>query len=146
MLTLAYSPEAGRLPGSPYSPPHRRAGDRSPPLATGKPGVPQVVYQSEHVVWDPTPPGFPPYGGDAGALGAPIGHPTGALEGSDAWKRQSSLGAEGVVHFSVPARVSGGRGSGSAGDWSQGGDDAAGVTYTAELWQIVNRVRRVSRR
>lgn len=64
-------------------------------------------------------------------------------------QRPMTMSEEGIVHFSVPARVPGkfalaGGGAPDAGVGEGGGDGMeTGVVFAAELWQVVNRSRRV---
>lgn len=58
------------------------------------------------------------------------------------------MAEEGIVHFSVPARVStkfSGRGvhEAAGGDDGVGGGGGGGAVFAVELWQVVNRARRV---
>lgn len=59
------------------------------------------------------------------------------------------MAGEGIVHFSVPARISG-KFSGGGGAQDTGvvgggnGGGGGGAVFVVELWQVVNRSRRVS--
>lgn len=85
---------------------------------------------------------------------SPTGAPHGAGEGVG-WAA-ATMAEEGIVHFSVPARVptkfSGGAVPEEAGVGVEGGGGSGvggvggggGGVFVVELWQVVNRARRVS--
>lgn len=140
------------MPGMPAPPAlaRRSTGDRPPSvaptrsamlLAGGRPNTPTVFYQSEHrtfgqqpvspaaVSRSTSPSGFPDGGGDGGVGGRK--------------QRPMTMSEEGIVHFSIPARVPGNRGSGTNGGGDGGGGEETMVVFVVELWQVVNRSRRV---
>lgn len=124
MLTLSADQGSGRRGssfGAPSSP--RRPGER-PLSSASKSTLSSVIYQSEQRIWEQMQPECPSQWPAAGSQG-----------GDGKSRRIPSLGEEGVVHFSVPARV-------SALD-SGAGDIGEGGMFTVELWQVLNRARRV---
>ena len=77
----------------------------------------------------------------------PVGFPAGVDgEGGGGGGRRLTWREEGIVHFSVPARITGSSAGGGLGGVGWGGM-VGGVTsagFEVELWQVVNRSRRVS--
>ncbi|CAM9593769.1 unnamed protein product, partial [Scytosiphon promiscuus] len=143
---------ASSTPGIPGMPPlpsmaRQSTGERLPStiltrsMSTGRQNTPMaLLYQSEHRQFGqqaPTPAtrmstspsAFPGVGGEAGE----------GLGGGQ--QRPITMSEEGIVHFSVPARISGkfALAGGVAPDTGQD----KGVVFSVELWHVVNRSRRV---
>lgn len=120
---------------------------RAPPLAAARSvsNGPITIYQSEQRSWDQSP-GFSSPNA-ASSIPAGMGMRVSSDEGGglDTGRRRVSLGQEGIVHFSVPAKISRDWGEGFRGVEDEGADGGGGIaaTFTAELWHVVNRARRV---
>ncbi|CAN0312436.1 unnamed protein product [Ectocarpus fasciculatus] len=161
MLTLSASEETsttpaaggGVMPGMPAPPAlaRRSTGDRTPSAAParsamllaggggGRPNTPTVFYQSEHRIFGQQP-ASPP--APVSRSTSPSGFPGGGGEGAGK-QRPTTMSEEGIVHFSIPARVPGNRVSGTdGGGGGDGGGEETMVIFVVELWQVVNRSRR----
>eukprot|EP00752_Nemacystus_decipiens_P017766 g15928.t1 len=162
LLTLSVNPAtattaaATTTPGTPAtpSPPSMirwSTGDRSPSKSSARAAAaataPTLLYQSEQ-----RPFGEQPVSPALTRSASPSGVPQGAKEGMvGAGKgRAATMAEEGIVHFSVPARVptrfsaAGGTEEANTGvEGGGGGGAGAAAVFVVELWQVVNRARRV---
>ncbi|CAN0009507.1 unnamed protein product [Ectocarpus sp. 13 AM-2016] len=159
MLTLSASEETsttpaaggGGMPGMPAPPAlaRRSSGDRplsgvparsAMLLAGGRPNTPTVFYQSEHRTFGQQPVSPAVVSRSTSPLGFPDGGGEGGMGGGK--QRPMTMSEEGIVHFSIPARVPGNRGSGTNGGGDGEGVEETMVLFVVELWQVVNRSRR----
>ncbi|CAB1106197.1 unnamed protein product [Ectocarpus sp. CCAP 1310/34] len=159
MLTVSASeetsttpaPGGGGMPGMPAPPAlaRRSTGDRPPSgvparsamlLAGGRPTTPTVFYQSEHRTFGQQPVSPAAVSRSTSPLGFPDGGGEGRMEGGK--QRPMTMSEEGIVHFSIPARVPGNRSPGTNGGGDGEGEEETTAVFVVELWQVVNRSRR----
>ena len=128
--------------GTPRRPPSPSVGIAPSTRPSATSAAPTVLYQSEHRSLGQR--SIAPTGSATSWSQAPgVASSPGGSAAGDGWDDGDGLPAtmaeEGVVHFSLPARVSRGVGG---GQMEEEEEDGAGM-FTVALWQVFNRSRRV---